>query len=276
MRSPMRNTRRVYRPRAGNTNVLGQALSDSLSRLQGDADAFEEKKTENEVGGETKENPVQSTTDSEGTSESSMDLKICSFSKIDTVSTWKMCLAGGMVGGIFGGLFGGGKTAIKSGLVGSSLLGIAGSLWNIWAKRSNVQKYKITDSITQLEKDEIIELYNAPPIFSAFPGTVASLVGEFSTSDDDARPPMQRAARVQEKLTLQCWRIVDHFERRYVVVNGDLLGECLSELQNKSPEAIAVGIQSKTANVCHYNASAILQAATNRDTNYLATLFLGN
>lgn len=180
------------------------------------------------------------------------------------------------MGGVLGGLTGSLKGAAKGGAFGACFLGCATSLWNLWAKQKNTQKFLVTNTVTQLDQEQMISYYNTKPSVCLFPGTKADLVGEYVSVTPDARPPMQRAARVQDKLTLQCWEVTSHFEQRHVVVNGDLLGECVSELYNKSPEAIAAGIQAKTANVCHYNASAILQAATNRDTNYLSRVFLGN
>jgi hypothetical protein len=109
-----------------------------------------------------------------------------------------------------------------------------------------------------------------------FRGTECRLIAECILTGPETRPPHQQAARCQDDVKLQHWRVRKDGEESHHLVNGDLLSECISDLAGRDPAMIAAAIQTRTTNVCHYNCSAALQVATNRGTREIAGIILRN
>lgn len=103
------------------------------------------------------------------------------------------------------------------------------------------------------------------------------LVAQTFSHDGERRPPHQLGARCQTNVRYQLWELIRGDDVKLLLVNGDLLGECCSDLHGLNDDnAIRAGIALKTKNVCHYNVSAVTQAVLNPSTKIVAEELLLN
>lgn len=103
----------------------------------------------------------------------------------------------------------------------------------------------------------------------------AVLVGTYVTESKEARPVRHQAARVDKRTYLQAWNIERNGLRIPIIVNGNLLTECLSDLHSDDKNAANAALRQRTKNVCHLNLPSPIQAVVNPNTYDLARFILG-
>jgi len=76
-------------------------------------------------------------------------------------------------------------------------------------------------------------------------------------------------ARKTKGVLIQAWRLVARGHSRNLLVNGDLLNECLSDVHSKDEMAARATISARTCNVAHINAYSEWQSFLATDTKRL-------
>jgi hypothetical protein len=278
----------VYRPKvvqkATKKNAVNKSLIQSCQELQGSNDALrgklQELKEEASLSGPNNRKEIgtgDSSVGHDSAEENNCDLQIglrvLRYSKTRELNPYYTAIAGA-VGGLCTGRGSFNKGTLACAGLGTLVGAAAAWVWNNWVARP--MNPTLGTSVPKCTAAELVAFRNRmikPNIASiAFP--CATLVGELrQMSNEDVRSVRHGGARRTKGVRIQSWNICSMGKSKPLLVNGDLLYECMSDVHSKDKSAARALICHRTTNVAHFNAIPEYQSVMNSDTRELL-LFL--